>query len=65
MRISTYLYSVLVLLGVSLAAPVGKAGEMSSRDADELVRNSWSEKRDANAGALTDPDELVRNSWSE
>ena len=52
--------------GLTLQRELTAAG---SPDPDELVRNSWSAKRDvairaAIAVAETDPDELVRNSWS-
>jgi hypothetical protein len=56
MHLLTYVYTSLILVSASFAGPVA----MAVADADDLVRNSWSAKRDAEA----DADDLVRNSWS-
>ncbi|KAE8371004.1 hypothetical protein BDV26DRAFT_299206 [Aspergillus bertholletiae] len=55
MRVPTYLSLLMLALGAVTAFPARSAAV----DADDLVRNSWSEKRSQDA------DDFVRNSWSE
>ncbi|KAE8368605.1 hypothetical protein BDV27DRAFT_153804 [Aspergillus caelatus] len=55
MRATTYISLLMLVLGATTAFPTGSA----VADADDLVRNSWSEKRSEDA------DDFVRNSWSE
>ncbi|KAE8325178.1 hypothetical protein BDV39DRAFT_207112 [Aspergillus sergii] len=55
MRTTTYISLLMLALGATTAFPTGSA----VTDADDLVRNSWSEKRSEDA------DDFVRNSWSE
>ncbi|CAG8977583.1 hypothetical protein HYALB_00008359 [Hymenoscyphus albidus] len=50
------IYVALTFASVAIAIPVSNA----ISDADDLVRNSWSAKRESSA----DADDLVRNSWS-
>ncbi|KAJ5245943.1 hypothetical protein N7468_000926 [Penicillium chermesinum] len=52
MRPSIFVSFVALLASGSIAHPV------AGKDADDMVRNSWSEKR-------ADADDMVRNSWSE
>ncbi|GLA74325.1 hypothetical protein AtubIFM55763_005564 [Aspergillus tubingensis] len=52
MRVPLPLFVLGLLVGLTAASP------LAFKDADDLVRNSWSEKR-------ADADDMVRNSWSE
>ncbi|BCS02757.1 uncharacterized protein AKAW2_61021A [Aspergillus luchuensis] len=52
MRVPLPLFVLGLLVGLTAASP------LAFKDADNLVRKSWSAKR-------ADADDMVRNSWSQ